>query len=56
MPQVNDKAPVFVLQDDQGNDFDLADQAGRKILLVFYPGDNTPVVHGFTLLDVHFYF
>lgn len=43
MPQVNDKAPVFVLQDDQGNDFDLADQAGRKILLVFYPGDNTPV-------------
>ena len=43
MLKVNDKAPPFVLEDDQGGQFSLADQAGRKVLLVFYPGDNTPV-------------
>lgn len=43
MLQVNDKAPDFVLQDDQGGEFSLADQRGHKVLLVFYPGDNTPV-------------
>jgi len=43
MLKVNDKAPQFVLEDDQGKKFSLADQAGHKVLLVFYPGDNTPV-------------
>jgi len=43
MLQVNDKAPDFVLSDDQGKHFSLSEQAGRKVLLVFYPGDNTPV-------------
>lgn len=43
MLQVNDKAPPFVLEDDRGNTFSLAEQAGHKVLLVFYPGDNTPV-------------
>jgi len=43
MLKVNDKAPGFVLEDDEGKSFSLADQAGKKILLVFYPGDNTPV-------------
>ena len=43
MLKVNDKAPPFVLQDSDGNSFNLEAQAGRKILLVFYPGDNTPV-------------
>ena len=43
MLKVDDKAPQFVLKDDQGNDFDLAAMAGQKILLAFYPGDNTPV-------------
>jgi len=43
MPQVNDQAPPFTLPDSEGNTFSLADQAGRKTLLVFYPGDNTPV-------------
>lgn len=43
MLKLNDKAPQFELQDDQGQTFRLADQAGRKVLLVFYPGDNTPV-------------
>jgi len=43
MLKVNDKAPQFVLEDDQGKKFSLADQAGHKVLLVFYPGDDTPV-------------
>jgi peroxiredoxin Q/BCP len=43
MPDVGDKAPQFVLEDDQGGSFDLAEHAGEKVLLVFYPGDNTPV-------------
>lgn len=43
MLKVNDKAPLFVLQDDQGGQFSLAEQAGQRLLLVFYPGDNTPV-------------
>ena len=43
MLKVNDKAPQFVLSDDQGGQFSLAKQAGQKILLGFYPGDNTPV-------------
>lgn len=43
MLKVNDKAPLFVLPDDQGGQFSLAEEVGRKILLVFYPGDDTPV-------------
>jgi peroxiredoxin len=43
MLQVSDKAPDFLLEDDQGGQFSLAAHAGEKILLVFYPGDNTPV-------------
>ena len=43
MPDVGDKAPKLVLEDDQGGTFDLADHAGEKVLLVFYPGDDTPV-------------
>jgi len=43
MLKINDEAPPFVLQDDQGKQFSLADRRGHKVLLVFYPGDNTPV-------------
>lgn len=43
MLKTGDKAPPFVLEDDQGETFDLAACQGEKILLVFYPGDNTPV-------------
>jgi peroxiredoxin Q/BCP len=43
MLNVGDKAPRFVLEDDQGQPFDLGEQAGKKVLLVFYPGDDTPV-------------
>jgi thioredoxin-dependent peroxiredoxin len=37
------KAPSFTLPDATGKSISLADYAGRKVLLVFYPGDDTPV-------------
>jgi peroxiredoxin Q/BCP len=40
---VGDRAPRFVLEDDRGERFSLAEHAGRRLLLVFYPGDDTPV-------------
>ena len=43
MLNLNDEAPDFELPDDAGQTFRLSDQRGEKILLVFYPGDNTPV-------------
>lgn len=36
------KAPEFVLNDQNGNPVSLADFAGRKVVLYFYPRDNTP--------------
>ncbi|MEE4216412.1 MAG: peroxiredoxin [Xanthomonadales bacterium] len=43
MLNTGDKAPLFALQDDQGETFELEQHLGEKILLVFYPGDDTPV-------------
>lgn len=43
MIELNDKAPDFSLQSDSGDDYQLTDHAGERVLLVFYPGDNTPV-------------
>ena len=36
------KAPDFSLSDQHGNTVSLADYAGKKIVLYFYPRDNTP--------------
>lgn len=36
------QAPDFRLQDQDGNEHSLADYRGRKVLLYFYPRDNTP--------------
>ena len=36
------KAPNFSLSDQHGNTVSLADFAGKKIVLYFYPRDNTP--------------
>ncbi len=36
-------APDFELSDEDGNLFRLSEQPARRLLLVFYPGDNTPV-------------
>lgn len=43
MIAVNDKAPGFCLQSDSGAQYCLSEHAGQSVLLVFYPGDNTPV-------------
>ena len=42
MLAVNTKAPDFTLQDKDGNSVSLSDFHGKKIILYFYPKDNTP--------------
>ena len=42
MLEVNEKAPDFTLKDKDGNDVSLSDFRGRKVVLYFYPKDNTP--------------
>jgi thioredoxin-dependent peroxiredoxin len=41
--QTGDAAPNFSLPDDSGGTFTLSEHAGKRLLLVFYPGDDTPV-------------
>ncbi len=41
--KINDKAPDFTLNDAGGNDWKLSEQRGKTVVLLFYPGDNTPV-------------
>jgi len=36
-------APDFTLPDGDGNQWHLADQRGKVVVLLFYPGDETPV-------------
>jgi peroxiredoxin len=36
-------APDFTLKDGEGRDWRLSDQRGRVVVLLFYPGDETPV-------------
>jgi thioredoxin-dependent peroxiredoxin len=36
------KAPLFILDDDQGRKVSLADFKGKEIVLYFYPKDMTP--------------
>ena len=40
--QVGDKAPDFEVCDDQENKISLKDLQGKKIILYFYPKDDTP--------------
>ncbi len=40
---IGERAPTFTLPGTGGRDYSLADYAGRVIVLVFYPGDDTPV-------------
>jgi len=40
---VGEKAPDFSLPDHDGNEVSLADFRGRKVVLVFYPLDFSPV-------------
>lgn len=40
---MGDRAPDFVLAGTGGRDYTLSDERGEPVVLVFYPGDNTPV-------------
>ena len=42
MLEMGSKAPEFTLADKDGNIVRLSDFAGRKVVLYFYPKDNTP--------------
>ena len=42
MLQIGMKAPDFTLQDKNGNSVSLSDFRGKKVVLYFYPKDNTP--------------
>ena len=42
MLNVGDRAPDFTLTDKDGNTVTLADFKGKKVVLYFYPKDNTP--------------
>ena len=42
MLNVGDKAPDFTLKDKNGSPVSLSDYLGKKVVLYFYPKDNTP--------------
>mgnify|MGYP006280337943 CR=1 FL=1 len=42
MLNVGDKAPDFTLPDQDGASVSLKDFAGRRVIVYFYPKDNTP--------------
>lgn len=42
MLEVGTKAPDFTLPDQNGNMVSLSDFAGKRVVLYFYPKDNTP--------------
>ena len=42
MLEIGQKAPDFKLKDANGNDASLSDFLGKKVVLYFYPKDNTP--------------
>ena len=42
MLEAGKKAPEFALPDKDGNTVRLSDYLGRKVVLYFYPKDNTP--------------
>jgi len=42
-PQVGASAPDFTLKDGGGNAWRLSDNRGNVVVLLFYPGDETPI-------------
>ena len=42
MLEVGMKAPNFTLKDKDGRDVSLSDFLGKKVVVYFYPKDNTP--------------
>ncbi|MEP6818587.1 MAG: peroxiredoxin [bacterium] len=42
-PQVGAAAPDFTLKDGNGDEWRLSDKRGKVVVLLFYPGDETPI-------------
>ena len=42
MIEIGQAAPNFTLEDEHGNSVSLVDFKGKKVVLMFYPKDNTP--------------
>jgi len=42
LPEIGKKAPAFSALDENGNTISLNDFAGKKLVLYFYPKDDTP--------------
>lgn len=42
MLEIGSKAPDFTLKDQDGNERTLSEFKGKKVILYFYPKDNTP--------------
>jgi thioredoxin-dependent peroxiredoxin len=42
-PKIGDAAPDFTLSGTEGRDYTLSAYRGQPVVLVFYPGDDTPV-------------
>jgi peroxiredoxin Q/BCP len=53
--QVGDKAPEILGLDQNGNEIKLSDFSGKKLVLYFYPKDNTPgcTMQACSLRDEH---
>ena len=41
--KIGSAAPEFTLSDGDGNSWTLSEYKGKTVVLLFYPGDNTPV-------------
>lgn len=41
--KIGDMAPNFSLKDGHGEEWNLSEQRGKTVVLLFYPGDDTPV-------------
>ena len=41
--KIGDSAPDFTLKDGSGEEWTLSDHRGKAVVLMFYPGDDTPV-------------
>lgn len=41
--KIGDIAPNFSLKDGHGDQWNLSEQRGKTVVLLFYPGDDTPV-------------
>jgi peroxiredoxin Q/BCP len=42
MPEIGDRAPAFRVLNQDGQPVQLADFAGRRVVLYFFPRANTP--------------